>query len=125
VRLLLICLAGAAGTGTRYLIGVAAARWLGPEFPYGTLVVNVLGSFAIGLVQQSVTPEGLRLILTVGLLGGFTTYSAFSYETLKLMESGVWLVAALNVVATTALCLVGCGVGLELGRALLVGRAGG
>ena len=125
MRLLLICLAGAAGTGTRYLIGVAAARWLGPEFPYGTLVVNVLGSFAIGLVQQSVTPEGLRLILTVGLLGGFTTYSAFSYETLKLMESGVWLVAALNVVATTALCLVGCGVGLELGRALLVGRAGG
>jgi len=125
VRLLLICLAGAGGTGARYLIGVAAARWLGPEFPYGTLVVNVLGSFAIGLVQQSVTPEGLRLILTVGLLGGFTTYSAFSYETLKLMESGVWLVAALNVVATTALCLVGCGVGLELGRALLVGRAGG
>jgi CrcB protein len=129
VRLLLICLGGAVGTGARYLIGGLAARWLGSEFPYGTLFINVLGSFLIGFVQQVglttlAIPETTRLVLTIGVMGGFTTYSSFSYETISLIENGSWLGAAANVVLTTGLCLVVCVLGLGLGR-LVVGWKGG
>jgi CrcB protein len=123
-RFVLICLGGAVGTGARYLLGGLAARWLGPDFPYGTLLINVLGSFAIGLIQQIglttvVIPETLRLVLAVGIMGGFTTYSAFSYETLRLVETGSWGAAAVYVALTTGLCLACCALGLALGRALV------
>ena len=129
MRLLLICLGGAVGTGARYLIGGLAARWLGPEFPYGTLFINVLGSFLIGFIQQVglttlAIPETTRLVLTIGVMGGFTTYSSFSYETISLIENGSWLGAAANVVLTTGLCLVVCVLGLGLGR-VVVGWKGG
>jgi len=129
VRLLLICLGGAVGTGARYLIGGLAARWLGSEFPYGTLFINVLGSFLIGFVQQVglttlAIPETARLVLTIGVMGGFTTYSSFSYETISLIENGSWLGAVANVVLTTGLCLVVCVLGLGLGR-VVVGWKGG
>jgi fluoride exporter len=129
VRLLLICLGGALGTGARYLIGGLAARWLGSEFPYGTLFINVLGSFLIGFVQQVglttlAIPETTRLVLTIGVMGGFTTYSSFSYETISLIENGSWLGAAANVVLTTGVCLVVCVLGLALGR-VVVGWKGG
>jgi fluoride exporter len=129
VRLLLICLGGAVGTGARYLIGGLAARWLGPEFPYGTLFINVLGSFLIGFIQQVglttlAIPETTRLVLTIGVMGGFTTYSSFSYETIRLIENGSWLGAAANIVLTTGLCLVVCVLGLGLGR-VVVGWKGG
>jgi CrcB protein len=129
VRLLLVCLGGAVGTGARYLIGGLAARWLGSEFPYGTLFINVLGSFLIGFVQQVglttlAIPETTRLVLTIGVMGGFTTYSSFSYETISLIENGSWLGAAANVVLTTGLCLVVCVLGLGLGR-VVVGWKGG
>jgi len=129
VRLLLICLGGAVGTGARYLIGGLAARWLGPEFPYGTLFINVLGSFLIGFIQQVglttlAIPETTRLVLTIGVMGGLTTYSSFSYETIRLIENGSWLGAAANIVLTTCLCLVVCVLGLGLGR-LVVGWKGG
>ena len=129
MRLLLICLGGAVGTGARYLIGGLAARWLGSEFPYGTLFINVLGSFLIGFVQQVglttlAIPETTRLVLTIGVMGGFTTYSSFSYETISLIENGSWLGAAANVVLTTGLCLVVCVLGLALGR-VAVGWKGG
>jgi len=129
VRLLLICLGGALGTGARYLIGGLAVRWLGSEFPYGTLFINVVGSFLIGFVQQVglttlAIPETTRLVLTIGVMGGFTTYSSFSYETIRLVENGSWLGAAANVVLTTGLCLVVCVLGLGLGR-VVVGWKGG
>jgi len=129
VRLLLICLGGAVGTGARYLIGGLVARWLGSEFPYGTFFINVLGSFLIGFVQQVglttlAIPETTRLVLTIGVMGGFTTYSSFSYETISLIENGSWLGAAANVVLTTGLCLVVCVLGLALGR-VAVGWKGG
>ena len=129
MRLLLICLGGAVGTGARYLIGGLAARWLGPEFPYGTLFINVLGSFLIGFIQQVglttlAIPETTRLVLTIGVMGGLTTYSSFSYETIRLIENGSWLGAAANVVLTTGLCLVVCVLGLGLGR-VVVGWKGG
>ncbi|HYS15807.1 MAG TPA: fluoride efflux transporter CrcB [Candidatus Binatia bacterium] len=124
-RLLLICLGGAIGTGLRYLTSGLAARWLGAEFPYGTLIVNVVGSFLIGLIQQIgvttlLVPEATRLFLTVGIMGGLTTYSSFSYETVRLVEVGAWGQAGVNVLATTALCLVVCFLGIAVGR-LVVG----
>jgi fluoride exporter len=128
VRLLLICLGGAAGTAARYGINVFAASWLGLDFPFATLAVNALGSFLIGVVHQlaldsTVLSETARLALAVGVLGGFTTYSSFSYETLRLAQTGAWSLVALNVIATTTLCLLACTLGLELTRLLLAGKA--
>lgn len=86
-RFFWICLGGAAGTGARYLMSVWALTLLGPAFPWGTIAVNVTGSFLLGglmhlaLTTGILTPT-LRLALTSGLLGGFTTYSTFNYETL-------------------------------------------
>ena len=129
MRLLLICLGGAVGTAARYGVGGLAIRWWGAEFPYGTLVVNVTGSFLVGFIQQVALttlaiPETARLVLSIGVMGGFTTYSSFSYETLRLVEEGSWLSAAANVVLTTGLCLGICALGLVLGR-VVVGWKGG
>jgi CrcB protein len=129
MRFVLICMGGAVGTGARYLLGGVVARWAGPDFPYGTLLINVLGSFLIGLVQQVglsslLIPEALRLALAIGVLGGFTTYSSFSYETIKLLEAGSWAAATGYVALTTALCLACCAAGLSLGRVLIEGRGG-
>jgi len=122
MRLLLICLGGATGTGLRYGAAMLGARWLGAEFPYSTVFVNLAGSFAIGLVQHvalvAAMPETLRLVLVTGVLGGFTTYSAFSYETLHLIQNGAWGRAALNVLVTTVGCLGLCAAGMAAGRAL-------
>ncbi len=124
-RFIYICLGGAIGTGLRYLTSGVAARWLGADFPYGTLIVNVVGSFLIGLIQQVGTaslliPEPTRLFLTVGIMGGLTTYSSFSYETVRLVEIGAWGQAWVNVLVTTALCLGVCLLGIAVGR-LIVG----
>lgn len=122
-RFLLVCLGGALGTGLRYLVSLAAFRLLGPEFPFGTLIVNLAGSFAIGFVQQlgvvAFVPDNARLFLVVGVLGGLTTYSAFSYETVRLLEVGAWTRAWLNVVLTTGACLALCLLGLTTARSLL------
>lgn len=87
-------------------------RW-GDHFPVGTLAVNVLGSFVIGGVASFLSPQGLfatslltRQILMVGLLGGFTTFSSFSLQTLFLLHSGAWMRAGMNVFLSVALCLV-------------------
>ena len=122
-RLLLVAFGGAAGSAARYLVAIAAARWIGHDFPYGTLIVNVAGAFVIGFVQElavdvGIMPERARVLLTTGLMGGFTTYSAFTYETVRLAESGAWVRAVVNVVATTGACLVVCVVGMMLARHL-------
>ena len=129
MRFLLICLGGAFGTGARYGVHILAVRWMGSSFPYGTLAVNVLGSILIGLVNEvafttSLIPPTVRVMLTIGVMGGFTTYSSFSYETISLIENGSWLGAVANVVLTTGLCLVVCVLGLGLGR-VVVGWKGG
>jgi CrcB protein len=123
-RFLFICLGGAIGTGLRYLTASLAVRWLGVDFPYGTLIVNVVGSFLIGLIQQvGVTslliPETTRLFLTVGIMGGLTTYSSFSYETLRLAQIGAWGQAWINVLVTTAVCLGVCFLGIVVGRMIV------
>jgi CrcB protein len=118
---LLVALGGAVGTLARYFASGLAARWLGLDFPYGTVLVNLTGAFLIGFIQQlavetAVVPENARLFLTTGLMGGFTTYSAFSYETARLIETGAWSLAVVNVVGTTAGCLALCFLGIGMGR---------
>jgi len=124
VRLLVICVGGALGTGLRYIISRVMVQWLGPGFPYGTLAVNLLGSFVIGLVQEVgatslLIPDTTRLFLTVGVMGGLTTYSTFSYETVRFMESAAWYQAWGNVVLTPTVCLTACMLGIALGRQLV------
>jgi len=120
-RVLLVALGGGIGSVLRYLTSGVAGRWLGVDFPYGTLIVNVAGSFLIGLVQAlaeetAVLPEPARLFLSVGILGGFTTYSAFSYETVRLVELDAFGRAVVNVALTTVVCLGVCVMGLAAGR---------
>jgi fluoride exporter len=120
-RFLLICLGGTVGTAARYGVQVLSARLLGTGFPYGTLAVNVTGSFLIGVINQVAftTPHispTVRVMLTIGVMGGFTTYSSFSFETLELVQDGAWLAAGVNIVLNTALCLAACALGMGLGR---------
>jgi CrcB protein len=125
-RFVWICLGGAVGTGARYLVSGWALRWLGSGFPWGTLAVNVLGSFLIGAVMHlGVTVDWmsptLRLALTAGVLGGFTTYSAFSYETLRLLQEDAWLLALGNVGLTVTACFGACLLGFVAARAIVGG----
>jgi CrcB protein len=121
MRLLLVCLGGGLGSGLRYLVGGWVASASGGSFPFGTLTVNVLGSFLLGLIVQvalatdAVSP-GARLFLTTGVMGGFTTYSTFNYETLELFDQGAWLLATANLLATVVGCLVAGLLGLAAGR---------
>ena len=126
-RVLLVALGGAFGSALRYVVALVAVSWLGPAFPWGTLAVNLAGSFAIGLVQQLaveslVLSESTRLLISTGVLGGLTTYSSFSYESIRLMEGGAWLPACFNVLVTTVACLTLCFLGLTTGRILLAPR---
>ena len=91
-RLFWICLAGAAGTGTRYLVAVWCAQRFGTAFPFGTLVVNLAGCFLIAVIMHTAfalswSPT-VRSALTIGFLGGLTTYSSFNYETSSLLQAG-------------------------------------
>ncbi len=117
INLLLVALGGAIGATARYGVGLSAARWLGVAFPWGTLLINVLGGLAMGLLAARTAPEDtLRLALGVGVLGGFTTFSAFSLETVRLLEHQPGL-AMLYVAASVLLCIGACWLGLSLGRA--------
>ena len=116
MRLFWICLGGAFGSGARYLISGWVLDYFGPAFPSGTLAVNVIGSFLIGVlmflgVEAGMMSPTLRLALTTGVMGGFTTYSAFSYETMRLLQDGAGTLALLNVLVTLAVCLVACFLG--------------
>jgi fluoride exporter len=114
-----VALGGALGSVLRHAVGVLSLAVFGPAFPWGTLVVNVLGSFAIGAVAASTTlNDDLRLFLAVGLCGGFTTFSAFSAQTLTLMQTGAWGAAALNVGGSVALCLLAVWIGTLAGGVL-------
>jgi fluoride exporter len=125
-RFLWICAGGAVGTGARYLISGWALAVLGAGFPFGTLTVNVVGSFLIGLVMQIglATPllsPTLRMTLTTGFIGGFTTYSTFNYETIRYVQDGAWRLALGNVAITLIACLAAGFAGIALGRTLFGG----
>ncbi|HUI10550.1 MAG TPA: fluoride efflux transporter CrcB [Bacteroidota bacterium] len=121
MNLLFVFIGGGIGAAARYLLQGVVYKFAGTEFPYGTIVVNVLGCFTIGLLMSSMedrflaTPA-LRLFLTIGILGGFTTFSSFSYETMALLREGNLLAGGINVVASVLLCLGATWLGLGLGR---------
>lgn len=116
-NLVLVALGGAVGAVARYGVGYGAARWFGLAFPWGTLIVNITGGLAMGLLAARFGPEQetVRLALGVGVLGGFTTFSAFSLETVRLMEHQPGL-AMLYVAASVTLSVGACWAGLMLGR---------
>ena len=124
-RFLWICLGGAVGTGARYLLSDWSLRNFGPGFPWGTLAVNVIGSFLLGALMQialatSLLPPTLRLTLTTGVMGGFTTYSTFNYETVRYLQQSDWVGAGTYVAATLGVCLAAGALGLFAAR-LFVG----
>lgn len=118
-----VALGGAAGAAARYGVAQwASARW-GWMFPWGTLAVNITGSLAIGLVMTLLLARGAdpvyRLLLVTGFLGGYTTFSSFTFETLALMEARRWDAAALYIGGSVFLGLVAAGLGLGLGRLIV------
>jgi CrcB protein len=120
-QLLLVGLGGALGSMLRFGMSTGLHALLGRAFPWGTLFVNVTGSFAIGLLyvllieRVALGPEW-RALLMVGLLGGYTTFSSFSIETLNLIESGDLMRATVNVLASVALCLAAVWAGVSVAR---------
>lgn len=123
VKLFWICMAGAIGTGVRYFIGLWADERLGRAIPYGTLIVNVVGCFLIGLVMQislrtAAIPPALRLTLTTGFMGGLTTYSSFNYDLGQYLHSGAYTTAGLYFAVTTILCLAAGSLGVMLAGSL-------
>ncbi len=110
---LFVSLGGAIGSAARFWISGVVAERYGAAFPIGTLVVNITGSFLVGLLAAMTVPDGrwlltpsARLFLMIGVCGGYTTFSSFSLQTLTLLHEGEWFRAGVNSVASFVLCLV-------------------
>lgn len=117
----LVALGGAVGAVLRHLTGLAALRLFGPGFPWGTLTVNIIGGFAMGLLAATVARlgppgEAWRLLLGTGVLGGFTTFSAFSLETALMIERGAVATAGAYAIGSVALAVGALCVGLAVAR---------
>jgi fluoride exporter len=126
-----VAIGGALGSVARYALGNAMTMALGPEFPWGTLLINVLGSFVIsffgvltGANARLPVPFEARVFVTVGLCGGFTTFSSFSLQTVELARAGQPGRAALYVAASAALCIMACAAGFASATALNASRQG-
>jgi len=123
---ILVMLGGAFGTGARFWASGFVAERAGEFFPLGTLVVNVMGSFAIGFLAALTDPVGpllvsprLREFFIIGICGGYTTFSSFSLQTLDLVRDGDWLKASMNTVLSLACCLTAVWLGRVLALAIL------
>lgn len=119
----LVFLGGGIGATMRYGLQGVVHRIVGAGFPYGTLMVNVLGSFAIGFLMalfedRFIVNPSLRVFLTIGILGGFTTFSSFSYETIALFRDGSFVPALMNVTLSLLGCLGATGLGIICGKLL-------
>lgn len=122
-NLLLVMLGGAVGAGARHLTGRATLLAFGPNYPWGTLAVNLIGGLLMGVLAGTVSRIGeggetWRLLLGVGVLGGFTTFSAFSLDTMLMLERGEWATALFYILASVIGSVVALGVGLQLTRSL-------
>ena len=120
---LAISLAAMVGANLRYLISRLAVREFGPVFPYGTLAINVIGSFIVGLFVIWTTERVLldprwRLLVVVGFCGSFTTFSSYAFESMSLFERGQWGLMLANVFSNNLLCLGGALAGMAVARAL-------
>ena len=123
--LIWISLGGALGTAGRYLLSGLVANLVGETFPFGTILINVTGSFVIGFFAALTGPDGriyvgstARHFVMTGLCGGYTTFSAFSLQTLNLMHDGEWLYAGANIVLSVVLCLIAAWAGYVLAMSI-------
>ena len=120
--ILWISLGAIVGANLRYFLALAISR-LYPTFPFGTLAINITGSMLLGFFmvwtgERVIADPRWRLLIAVGLCGGYTTYSSYAYETFALFERGQWMGAALNVVLTNVLCLAGAAAGAAVARGI-------
>ena len=116
-----VAIGGAVGSVMRYMIQTHSVQWFGNSFPFGTLLVNVVGSLLIGflsyvLLERFTISDEVRIAILVGFLGGFTTFSTFSIETLNLIQQGSFFSAISNVFLSVILCLFACFLGMSLAR---------
>jgi CrcB protein len=123
VNFLIISIGAMIGANLRYLLSRYLAKVLGPVFPYGTLVINVLGSFIVGWFmiwtsERVLADPRWRLLVVVGFCGGFTTFSSFAFESMAYFEQGQWLLMTTNIVANNLLCLAAALAGMALARVL-------
>lgn len=121
VKILYLGIFGGAGCVARYMVSGLVYNLAGRTLPYGTLAVNVIGSLLLGLIMEGslrstlLSPD-LRFGLTVGFMGGFTTFSTFSYETVRLLEEGSLVAAGANILLNVTVCIVAALVGIYLAR---------
>ena len=120
-EIIAIAVGGALGALSRFWAVTLASLWLDGEFPYGILIVNVLGSFAIGivfvfLVERAILPIAWRSAVMVGFLGAFTTFSAFSLQTIGLLEAGRFLAASVYIIGSVLICVMAAGLGMFFAR---------
>ena len=123
LTVILIAIFGALGCVARYYVSGWTYEKLGWGYPWGTLAVNMAGAFLIGLIMElglkgAAIPATLRIGLTIGFLGGLTTFSTFSYETFRLMESGRILIAFSNVIVSVTACLLFTWLGIVVAKAV-------
>lgn len=116
-----IALGAVAGASARYFLSDYIARIIPSSFPYGTLFINVSGSFVLGFFliwtsERALVDPRWRLLLAIGFCGSFTTFSSYAFETLGLFEQGQWLLTGANILASNALCLVSVLAGAALAR---------
>ncbi len=122
-ELLLVAAGGALGAVARFLVALMSVHWFGDRFDWGTLVVNVVGSLLLGLVMHlslngELISREMRLAVAVGLCGAFTTFSTFSYESVRYLQAGDYRLAAFNILGNVLLCLAGTAAGIAIGRAI-------
>ena len=120
-----VAVGGAIGTFGRYWLSGVVARAVGETFPWGTIIVNISGSFVIGFFATLTGPDGrifaptdVRQFVMIGLCGGYTTFSSFSLQTLNLMNDGEWLYAGANIVLSVVACLIAVWIGHVLALGL-------
>ena len=123
MNFILVSLGAIVGANLRYILSRYAAKVLGPVFPYGTLMINILGSFIVGWFMIWTTERVLvdprwRLLIVVGFCGGFTTFSSYAFESIAYFEQGQWALMTTNIVANNVLCLVAAVAGMALARVL-------
>lgn len=123
IQFIWIAIGGAVGAMLRYTVSMSVQQLTTRDFPYGTLVVNVLGSLLIGifavlLLEKTAQAAHWRALIIIGGLGAFTTFSTFSYDTIALLSNGAILRASVNVISHIAGCLLATWTGLAIGRLL-------
>lgn len=121
MNIVLVFIGGGLGAVARYLVSGWLYNVRGSHFPYGTLIENIVGCFLIGLLmagfeERFLVSPSLRIFLTIGILGGFTTFSTFSYETISMLQDGELYYASLNVIISVVTCLGGTYLGSLVGK---------